>query len=278
MPGRVEGKVAFITGAARGQGRSHAVMLAEEGAAIIAVDSCEGLDHVKYPAANEEDLAETVRAVEAVGGRIVARKADVRDFGILKAAVKDGVAEFGRLDIVVANAGIASEPGLTQDLSEEAWRDVIDVNLTGVWLTCKAAIPEILKGGAGGSIVVTSSSAGIRGYQNIAHYVASKHGVIGLMRTLANELAAHMVRVNTINPSQVDTPLFMNPVTYELFCPDVDNPTTEQFAAVAQGMHALPVPWLEPMDVSNAVVFLASDESRYITGVTLPVDAGLLQK
>jgi (+)-trans-carveol dehydrogenase len=278
MTQRIKDRVAFITGAARGQGRSHAILLAEHGADIIAVDICEPYATVEYPAATEEDLAETVRLVQERGGRIVARKADVRDHVALAAAVQDGVSEFGRLDIVVANAGIAPQPNQVKDITEEAWRDAIDVNLTGVWATCKATIPHLIEGGRGGSIVITSSSAGIRGYQNIGHYVASKHGVIGLMRTMANELAQHMIRVNTVNPSQVDTPLFLNEGTVKLFCPGDENPTDEDFHAVAQSLHAIPVPWVECVDVSNAVLFLASDDSRYITGVTLPIDAGLTQK
>jgi SDR family mycofactocin-dependent oxidoreductase len=190
MTGRVEGKVAFITGAARGQGRSHAVRLAEEGADIIAVDICAQIGSVPYEMATPADLAETVREVEALDRRIVAAEADVRDYAALKAALDDGVAQLGGLDIVSANAGIASFAPAA-DLEEATWQDMIDVNLTGVWHAAKAAIPHLIAGGRGGSIVLTSSTAGLVALPNMAHYVAAKHGVVGLMRTLALELAPH---------------------------------------------------------------------------------------
>ncbi|GLZ06619.1 oxidoreductase [Actinomadura sp. NBRC 104412] len=269
----LDGQVAFITGAARGQGRSHAVTLAAAGADIIAVDICEQMDTVGYGLATAEDLAETVRQVEALGRRIVARPADVRDTGSLRAAVDDGVRELGRLDIVVANAGILSS-GSLGELSERAWRDMIDVNLTGVWRTTKVAIPHILAGGRGGSIVLTSSVAGLKSYPNVAHYVAAKHGVVGLMRALAVELAPHGIRVNTVNPTQVDTDMIQNDVMYRLFVPEEENPTKEQFAAASRATALLPVDWIESVDVSNALLFLTSDMARYITGVALPIDAG----
>ncbi|MGI8331533.1 mycofactocin-coupled SDR family oxidoreductase [Actinomadura scrupuli] len=275
--GRVEGKVAFITGAARGQGRSHAVRLAEEGADIIAVDLCADLENVPYPLGTAEDLAETARQVEALGRRVIARRADVRDHAALRAIADEGAAEFGRLDIVVANAGV-NKPAPAQDLEERVWLDVIDIDLGGVWRTCKATIPHLIGGARGGSIVLTSSAAGLKAYANIAHYTAAKHGVVGLMKTLAQELAPHRVRVNTVNPTQVDTPMIMNEPMFELFCPDVENPTRADFAPVSQAMNALPVPWVDARDVSDAVLFLASDEARYITGVALPVDAGVLIK
>jgi (+)-trans-carveol dehydrogenase len=277
MQGRVGGKVAFITGAARGQGRSHAVRLAQEGADIIAVDHCADIETVGYPMATAEDLAETVRQVEALDRRIVARQADVRDTESLRAAVDAGVAELGRLDIVCANAGILSN-GPSHELSEDTWGQMIDINLSGVWRTCKAAIPHLIAGGNGGSIVLTSSVAGLRSYSGVSHYVSAKHGVVGLMKTLAQELAPHRIRVNTVNPTQVDTLMIMNEPMYRLFCPDVDEPTREDFAPASQAMHLLPIPWVDPRDVSNAVLFLASDEARYITGTALPVDAGVLIK
>src|SRR5690625_2013824 len=217
MPGRVAGKVAFITGAARGQGRSHALRLAEEGADIIAVDTLEDIPGVPYALATQADMDETVRLVEATGRRIVARKADVRNFEELKRAVDEGVAELGRLDIVNANAGISGPMAPTVDLEESAWRNMIDINLTGVWHTAKAAIPHLLGGGRGGSIVITSSVAGLKGMANIGHYVAANHGVVGLMRTLALELGDQNIRVNTIHPTQVDTPMIMNEATMRLF-------------------------------------------------------------
>ena len=276
--GRVEGKVAFVTGAARGQGRSHAIRLAEEGADIIAVDLCRQIDSVPYPMSTSDDLAETVKQVEALDRRIVASEADVRDGVALRAAVDDGVAQLGRLDIVSANAGIASTADGTVGLSDQEWQDMVDVNLTGVWQTCKAAVPHLVRGGRGGSMILTSSAAGLMAYPNIGHYVAAKHGVVGLMKTLALELAPQNIRVNSLHPTQVNTPMIMNETIYRLFLPDQEHPTAEGFAPVSQEMNALPIPWVESVDISNALVFLASDEARYITGVTLPVDAGAIIK
>ncbi len=279
VTGRVEGKVALVTGAARGQGRSHALRLAQEGADIIAVDIAEDIESVKrfYHGATEADLAETVRQVEELDRRIVATKTDVRDYPALKGALDDGVAQLGRLDIVAANAGIFIFGDKTDEVTERDWDDVIDVNLTGVWHTVKAAIPH-LRAKGGGSIVITSSSAGLKGYANIAPYVASKHAVVGLMRTLANELAPDMIRVNSVHPTSVATDMILNEATYKLFAPEIEHPTQEQAAEIFQAMNALPIPWVEPVDISNAVLWLASDEARYVTGVTLPVDAGSTQK
>ena len=275
MAGRVSGKVAFITGAARGQGRSHAIRLAQEGADIIAVDICDDVATVPYGGATEADLAETVKEVEALDRRIVASKADVRDPAGLKAALDAGVAELGRLDIVSANAGIFSHAP-TAELTEEQWMTMIDINLNGVWRTAKVAIPHLIAGGRGGSIVITSSTAGLKGFPNFAHYVAAKHGVIGLMRTLAVELAPHNIRVNTIHPTNVNTDMIQNEDLYRLFNPDA--PTKEAFEQAAVSMQALPIPWVEPVDISNALVFLASDEGRYVTGIQFPVDGGFMQK
>jgi (+)-trans-carveol dehydrogenase len=277
MTGRVEGKVAFITGAARGQGRSHAVTLAREGADIIAIDIDAQIGSVPYPMATPEDLAQTVKEVEAAGRRIVATQADVRDYDALKQALDDGVAQLGRLDIVSANAGIVSY-GRAEELSEQTWRDMIDVNLTGEWHAAKAAIPHLRAGGRGGSIILTSSEMGLRAMPNTAHYTAAKHGVVGLMRTLALELAPDFIRVNSIHPTSVDTPMVMNQATYRLFRPDLKNPTADDMAEASRAVNALPIPWVEPADISNAVLWLASDESRYVTGVTLPVDAGWFVK
>lgn len=278
MAGRLEGKVAFITGAARGQGRSHALRLAKEGADIIAIDVNRQLPTVLYPGATPEDLAETVRQVEALDRRIVATEADVRDYAALKAAVDDGVAQLGRLDIVSANAGIFSNAP-SDELTEEQWDEMIDINLKGVWLTAKAAIPH-LRAAGGGSIIITSSTAGLKGTANFVHYVAAKHGVVGIMRTLANELAADSIRVNTVHPTGVETDMIINDNLFELFMPDLpaEKRTKEEFASRMRGLNALPIEWVQPVDISNAVLFLASDEARYITGVTLPVDAGSTQK
>jgi SDR family mycofactocin-dependent oxidoreductase len=278
MPGRVAGKVAFITGAARGQGRSHAIRLAQEGADIIAVDICEDVPGIPYAGATEADLAETVKQVEALDRRIVAAKADVRDYAGLKSVLDDGITQLGRLDIVSANAGIGTAPVPAWEIDESVWQTMLDINLTGVWHTSKAAIPHLIEGGHGGSIILTSSAAGLQAYQNIAHYVSAKHGVVGLMRTLALELAPHFIRVNSLHPTQVDTPMIQNEPTWRLFRPDLEHPTAADFAPASQELNALPIPWVDPVDISNAVLFLASDESRYVTGVALPVDAGAVIK
>jgi SDR family mycofactocin-dependent oxidoreductase len=277
--GRVEGKVALVTGAARGQGRSHALRLAQEGADIIAVDICAQIASVPYAMATPADLSETVRQIEALDRRIVATQADVRDFSALKAAVDDGVAQLGRLDIVSANAGIGSF-GAAEDLTEEEWTDMIDTNLTGIWHAVKAAVPHIRAGGRGGSIILTSSAAGLMAYANMAHYVSAKHGIVGLMRTLALELAPEMIRVNSVHPTSVNTDMIHNPATYALFAPDLPESgrTKDALSERFQTMNALPIPWVEPVDISNGVLWLASDEARYVTGVTLPVDAGTLIK
>jgi SDR family mycofactocin-dependent oxidoreductase len=277
MAGRVEGKVAFITGAARSQGRSHALRLAQEGADIIAVDIAGPVETIEmYPPATEEDLAETVRQVEKLDRRIVATTADVRDAAALKAALDDGVAQLGRLDIVLANAGVFEiQPSL--EVTDDSWREMIDINLTGVWNTCKVALPHLIEGG-GGAIVLTSSTAGLKGTPNTIHYTAAKHGVVGIMRTLANEFGKQSIRVNTVHPTGVDTVMIQNEKTWALFSPDDPEPSREKFAELFETLHPLPVPYVQPVDISNAILFLVSDEARYITGVTLPVDAGYTVK
>jgi len=274
MTGRVEGKVAFITGAARGQGRAHAVRLAQEGADIIAVDICKQIDCVQIPLSTPEDLAETADLVKGHNRRIYTAEVDVRDFDALKAAVDAGVEQMGRLDIIVANAGIGNGGATLDKTSEPDWTDMIDVNLGGVWKTVKAGVPHILAGGRGGSIILTSSVGGLKAYPHTGHYVAAKHGVVGLMRTFAVELGAQNIRVNSVHPTNVNTPLFMNEGTMKLFRPDLENPGPDDMKVVGQLMHTLPIGWVEPEDIANAVLFLASDEARYITGVTLPVDGG----
>lgn len=274
MVGRVEGKVAFITGAARGQGRAHAVRMAQEGADIIAVDICKQIDSVLIPLSSPEDLAETADMVKNAGGRIHTAEVDVRDYDALKAAVDAGVEEFGKLDIIVANAGIGNGGQTLDKTGEPDWDDMIGVNLSGVWKTVKAVVPHILAGGDGGSIILTSSVGGLKAYPHTGHYVAAKHGVVGLMRTFAVELGAQNIRVNSVHPTNVNTPLFMNEPTMKLFRPDLENPGPEDMKVVGQLMHTLPIGWVEPEDIANAVLFLASDEARFITGVTLPVDGG----
>jgi (+)-trans-carveol dehydrogenase len=280
MAGRVEGKVAFITGAARGQGRAHAVRLAQEGADIIAIDICKQIEGFLNPPSTSEDLAKTADLVRGHNRRIFTAEIDVRDYEALKAAVDSGVEHLGRLDVIVANAGISnagSDDGGTLDkVSERDWQDMIDVNLSGVWKTVKAGVPHILAGGRGGSIVLTSSVNGFKAYTNLllGHYVASKHGVVGLMRAFAVELGQHMIRVNSVHPTFVNTPMLLNEGLYRMVRPDLENPGPDDLAPFCQAFHTLPIPWVEAEDISNAVLFLASDESRYITGVTLPIDAG----
>jgi SDR family mycofactocin-dependent oxidoreductase len=269
MAGRLEGKVALISGAARGQGRSHAVRLAQEGADIIAFDVCQQLPTVGYKMATPEDLKETAKQVEDLDRRIIAREADVRDGAAVRALVEEGVAELGRLDIVSANAGIATFVPNAWEMADDVWEETIAVNLTGVWKTLKAAIPAMIDAGNGGAIVITSSTAGIKGMAGIAHYDSAKHGVVGLMRTLAIELAPHSIRVNTVHPTGVNTPMVVNDYMAQFLVDD--------FTA-ANMTNLLPVELVEAVDISNAVLWLASDEARYVTGTCLPVDAGFLQK
>src|ERR1700742_1544290 len=280
MAGRVEGKGAFITGAARGQGRAHAVRLAPEGADIISIDICKPIEGCLNPPSPPEDLAETADLVRGHDRRIVTAEVAVRAYEALKAAVDSGVEQLGRLDVIVANAGISNagndDGGTLDKVSERDWQDMIDVNLSGVWKTVKAGVPHILAGGRGGSIILTSSGNGFKAYTNLllGHYVASKHGVVGLMRAFAVELGQHMIRVNSVHPTFVNTPMLLNEGLYKMVRPDLENPGPDDLAPFCQTFHALPIPWVEAADISNAVLFLASDESRYITGVTLPIDAG----
>ncbi|MFE0750363.1 mycofactocin-coupled SDR family oxidoreductase [Gordonia sp. NPDC058843] len=276
--GNLEGRVALVTGAARGQGRSHAARLADEGADVIIVDICEKLGTTAYRGSTREELDETARLVEKAGRRAHIAVADVRDLGALQTAVREGVAELGRLDIVVANAGIFSSAPL-HELTEEQWNEMIDINLSGVWKTLRAAVPTLIEQGEGGSIILISSTGGLQGFPNFAHYVAAKHGVTGLARTAANELGAHKIRCNSIHPTSVLTDMIDHEAMYKLFRPDLDTPTREDFREACQsGMNLLPTPWLEPNDISDAVVWLASDAARFVTGVALPIDAGALEK
>ncbi len=275
MSERFEGQVALITGAARGQGRAHAVRLASEGADVIAVDLCGDLPTVHYDGATADELAHTAELVEKQGRRAVTHQVDVRDLPALTAAVDDGVARLGRLDIVVANAGINATVPLVE-MTEEEWDATVDIDLTGVWKTCKAAVPHVLAGGRGGSLILISSAAAVIGSHNITHYAAAKAGVLGLMRSLANELGQDRIRVNSVLPSTVPTTMVHNPALWAKFAPHKENATADDLAEVMLTRHALPVPWLEPEDIAASVAFLASDEARYITGTALTVDAGLL--
>jgi SDR family mycofactocin-dependent oxidoreductase len=273
--GRLAGRVALVTGAARGQGRSHAVRLAEEGADVVAIDLLEDIASVPYPLATKADLDETARLVKAAGGEILCARADVRHFDEVREVAAEAAERFGRLDVVCANAGIVSyAPG--DALSEQAWSDVIAVNLTGVWHTLKACVPHMVSAGHGGSIVITSSMAGLKGLANTAHYAAAKHGVVGLMKVFATELASQGIRVNCVHPTSVNTEMLHNEATYNLFRPGREHATLDDAMEGFHFVNSMPTPWVEPADVSDAVAWLASDESRFVTGISLPVDAGFL--
>jgi SDR family mycofactocin-dependent oxidoreductase len=276
--GVVDGKVVVVTGAARGQGRAHAVRFAEEGADLIAMDICRDVETVPYPGATPEDLQETVAAVEALDRRIVASETDVRDLRAVTAAVDAGAAELGRLDCVVANAGITSMVK-AEEMDEQSWQTVIDTNLTGVWNVCRATMPHLIDGGEGGSLVLTSSSAAYVGLPNLAHYSAAKAGIVGLMQCLAVELGPHMIRVNTIHPTTVHTPMAINLTIFDLFLPGAGlspgSADDEEAAAEAfKGLNSMPIPWIEPEDIANAALYLCSDAGRYVSGTQLRVDAG----
>ena len=277
MSGRLSGKVALITGAARGIGRAQAVRFAQEGADIIALDVCGPVETVVVPPSTGADLEETMRQVDDAGGGVHGEVVDVRDMSGVQAATERGIHRFGGLDVVCATAGITSR-AMAVDMSESTWRTMLDVNLTGVWHTCRASAPHLIARG-GGAMVLTSSIAGLRGLLGVAHYTAAKHGLVGLMRSLAHELAPHHVRVNSVHPTNVDTPLIQNDAVSSAFRPDLDRtPTRAEFAEAARSMNLLAVPWIDAVDVTNAALFLASDEARYITAVALPVDAGATQR
>ncbi|MEE6140198.1 mycofactocin-coupled SDR family oxidoreductase [Mycobacterium sp. 050128] len=273
---RLDGKVAFITGVARGQGRSHAIRLAREGASIVGVDICADIPANHYPMASRDELDETVASVEAEGGKILGLVADVRDFHQVKTAVDTGVEQFGRLDIVLANAGIAPVAFRELSIEEELeqWRAAVAVNLDGAYHAAWAAIPHLLAGNRGGVIIFTSSTAGLKGFGGLQGgglgYAASKHGIVGLMRTLANSLAPMSIRVNTVHPTAVNTMMAVNPAMTEFL---------ENYpGSGAHLQNPMPVELLEPADISAAIAYLVSDEAKYVTGVTFPVDAGFCNK
>jgi len=277
--GLVDGKVALVTGAGRGQGRSHALKLASEGADVIAVDIGGGrVETISYELASEADLDSTVKEIEVMGRRAIKAVADVRSLSDLQAAVDAGLSELGKIDIVCANAGIGSW-AVAWEMTEQQWNDMIDINLTGVFNATRAALPSMVERGEGGSVVLTSSTAGLRAYANTAHYTAAKHGVIGLMKALAQEAGPHRIRVNAVCPTTVRTPLVINDSTFELFAPHLENPTEDDVREPFESLNILPgVAWIEPEDVSDAVLFLCSDAAKYITGIALPIDAGNIVK
>jgi SDR family mycofactocin-dependent oxidoreductase len=276
--GRVEGKVALITGAARGQGRAHAVRLAEEGADIIAIDALVEYATMGYSMGSAEDLAETERLVKETGRQVLTAQVDVRDRPGLQAIVDRGIAQFGRLDILVANAGISPPGTVLWEVTEAEWDDIQNVNLKGVWNTTSVVIPHLIKQGTGGSLILTASAAGLMGTPHIGDYSASKHGVMGVGKTLASELAKYQIRVNMLAPGAVGTPMMLNDAMYRLFCPDIENPTLDDARERFKRTNPMGIQWLEALDVANAALWLASDESRYVTGIVIPLDAGAVSR
>lgn len=271
--GRFDGKVVLITGGARGQGRSHAVKFASEGADVAFCDIAAQIDTVPYPMARSADLDETVKLVEELDRRCVGAVADVRDLEQVQAFVDRARTELGRVDFLLANAGIFSFSTIAE-MPEDAWQQMIDTNLTGVFHAMRAVLPIMIEQGHG-RIVATSSMAGKMGFPNVGHYVAAKWGVIGLVKSVAMEVAANGITVNAVCPTNVDTDMIQNVTAYKLFLPDSEDPTREDAAVAFQTLNAIPIPWVEPVDISNTMAFLCSDDARYITGETIAVAAGM---
>lgn len=269
---RLDGKVALITGGARGQGRSHALTLAREGADIVVCDIAEQIETVPYDMGTQEQLDETVSMVEDLDHRCVAVKADVRDTGEIQGVVNRAISEFGKIDILSANAGIVSL-SFVSEMSDEMWQDMIDVNLTSVFKSMRAVVPHMIEQNYG-RIIATTSIMGRMGFPNLGHYASAKWGVIGLVKSLAQEVAANGITVNAIAPTNVNTDMIQNEAFYKLFVPDAEHPTNEQFIEAATALNAIPIPYVEPQDISNTLVFLASEDARYITGETIHVAAG----
>jgi (+)-trans-carveol dehydrogenase len=267
VAGRVGAKVAFVTGVARGQGRSHVVRLAQEGADVIAIDVCQPIENMTAPAATAADLAETADLIKALDCRVLTSEVDVRAHDALKAAVASGVEQLGRLDFVVANAGIGTPGAMLDEMDEPRWGQMIDVNLTGVWKLVKAAAPQFKTGDPGGSVILTSSVGGLKAYLHIGHYVTAKHDIVGLMRSFAVELGQYSIRVNSVYPTRVATPLLHNESTFRAFRPDLENPGKDDLEPICRNFDYVPIPWIEAEYVSDTVLFLVSDESRYVTGV-----------
>jgi len=274
--GKLDGRVALISGGARGQGRSHALTLAREGADIIVFDICKQIGSVEIAMARKSDLDETADMIRHTGRRVVAMQGDVRDTASLNDVVSAGLKELGKIDIVVANAGILSF-GPTEALPDDVWDDMIAVNLTGVYKTVRAALPAMIARKQGGAIVLTSSTAALRPYANHIHYVAAKHGVTGIMRALAHEMAKHRIRVNCVAPAACHTDFIINPTVFQLFTGN-GNISEEEAIPAFKTLNLMDEPWIYPEDVSNAIAWLVSDEARFVTGITLPVDLGLTNK
>ena len=270
LVGKLDGQVALITGAARGQGRAHAVTMAREGADIAALDICHDLPYPRYALANSDDMTETVGLVRQLGRRALDIKADVRSARDMEAAVARTIAEFGQIDILVCNAGIA-DMALAWDITEEWWDIMLDINLKGYWLAVKYVVPHMLARDKGGRIIMTSSVAGLRGEPGMAHYSASKWGVVGLAKSLAHELSKYNITVNTLHPTGVDTDIISGMAQASAMA-------TEDLVDFIHNGHALPVRLIEAEDVANAALWLASDDARYVTGHTLKVDAGRMLK
>jgi (+)-trans-carveol dehydrogenase len=275
-PNRFAGRVAFISGAGRGQGRQFAVDLAEEGADIIGFDICEDIPGASTSMATKADLEETRALVEATGRRMVAEQADARDYGAVEAVLEKGLTEFGRVDIVVANAGICCGAGPFWEISLQNWKDTVDTDLTGVWHTVRAATPAMIQGGRGGAIIMIASAGATKGFQNITHYVAAKTALVGMLKPMAAELGPHFIRVNALSPTNVNTAIYMTETNKRLFLPDNPAPTDEEYEMASRPQHVIPIGWMETRDTSAALRFLASDDARYITGLELRVDAGVV--
>ncbi len=269
--GELSGRVALVTGAARGQGRAHALALAEAGADVVAVDICDDIASVHYSMSTEDDLTETVQLIEKLGGKGLAITADVRDDQAMQAAAARTVAELGRLDIAIANAGICGFNPMTE-LRRDQWDDMLAVNLTGVFNTFRAVVPHMVERGSG-RLVATSSGAGKSGLANLAHYSATKWGVIGFVKSVALELAQSGITANVVCPATVDTPMVHNAPLYSIFAPDVDEPDRETVRPMYAAMNPMRVPWIDPEDVTHAVMFLVSDKARYISGETIEISA-----